>query len=226
MLADQIPDHERDKASGIFGAASALGSLSAYAIAALGAGSLPIMFLAMPALAAVIVVITCLIVKDPMPAMMNTPRMSLSGIFTSFMFDPRQASNFAFLDRQRFIMQTGYTLVGGFGLFFIMLRLKMSVEDATQLSLMTAMFSLVLMASASWAVGMFVSRRGSYGSTLFVSIGLMITSLVLTAFIDDLMMYLVSVALSGTATGGVVRDVWGVGRGAAGRCHRGRQSVR
>ncbi|WP_345470952.1 MFS transporter [Glutamicibacter ectropisis] len=202
MLAEQIPDHERGKASGIFGAASALGPLSAYAIAALGAGSLPVMFLAMPALAAVIVVITCLIVKDPPPTSASTPRMSISAIFTSFIFDPRQAPNFAFLALQRFIMQTGYTLVGGFGLFFIMLRLKMPVEDATRLSLMTAMFSMVLMATVSWAVGMFVSRRGSYGGTLFVSIGLMITSLVLTAFTDDLTVYLLGVALSGIAMGG------------------------
>lgn len=202
MLAEQIPDADRGRASGIFGAASGLGPLAAYVLAALYAKSLPMMFLAMPAVATVLVIGVCLVVKDPPALAGGLPGSSIRSVLGSFAFNPRRVPAFAFVALQRLVMQTGYTLVGAFGLYFVMLRLAMTTVEATQLTLATGMVTLVLMASVSWAVGFLASRSGKYGPFLFASMGAMVASLIISAFATDLPMYLIGVVLSGIAMGG------------------------
>lgn len=200
MLAEQVPDEERGKASGIFGAASGLGSLSAFVLAALFASNLPMMFLAMPTVAVIVVALVCLVVKDPLPQG-SIPRLTLRSTMTSFLFNPSKSPSFAYLLLQRAIMQTGYTLIQAFGLYFLMLRMGMNTKDATQLTLLAGIITLVLMSAVSWGVGFIASRRGRYGPYLFVSIALMATSMILTAFTNQVPVYLVGVFLSGIAMG-------------------------
>ncbi|MDR6868135.1 MFS family permease [Microbacterium resistens] len=200
MLAEQVPDADRGKASGIFGAASGLGMLSAYALAAVFAKSMTVLFLAMPAVAVAIVIAVCVVVKDPVPEG-EIPRVTIRSMLTSFVFNPKETPSFAYVALQRFIMQTGYTLVQAFGLYFLMLRMKMSTVEATQVTLLIGLITLVLLSAVSWGVGFLASRRGRYGGYLLGSIGLMAASLLISAFTDQFLLYLVGVLMSGVALG-------------------------
>ncbi|MFB7843916.1 MFS transporter [Microbacterium sp. NPDC056052] len=200
MLAEQVDDDDRGRASGIFGAASGLGMLSSYALAAVFATHLPAMFLTMPAIAVVIVVLVCLLVRDPMP-LGDIPRVTARSVLTSFVFNPKEAPTFAFVALQRFIMQTGYTLVSAFGLYFLMLRMDMPVVEATQLTLLIGIITLVLMSAVSWGIGFVASRHSRYGAYFVTAIAVMAASLMISAFTQSLVLYLVGVLLSGIAMG-------------------------
>jgi MFS family permease len=200
MLADQVPDKDRGKASGVFGAASGLGMLAAFAIAAVYSTSLPTMFLAMPAVAVVIVIVVCVLVKDPSPDE-ELPRVTIGSVLTSFFFNPKDAPHFAFVALQRFIMQTGYTLVNAFGLYFLMLRMGMPTGEATKLTLVLGMVTLLLSSAVSWVVGFLASRRGRYGAFIFSAVALMAASLLLSAFTNNFAVYVLGVLLSGLAMG-------------------------
>ncbi|MFF5794727.1 MFS transporter [Paeniglutamicibacter sp. NPDC012692] len=200
MLAEQVADEDRGKASGIFGAASGLGMLSAYGLAAVFATSLPMLFLAMPLVSVAIVTAVCIVIKDPLPVG-DIPRVTLRSILTSFVFSPKEAPTFAFVALQRFVMQTGYTLVSAFGLYFLMLRMNMSAAAATQLSLLVGILTLVVMSVVSWGTGFLASRRGRYGSYLVTAILFMAASLLISAFSNNLVLYLFGVLLSGIAMG-------------------------
>ncbi|MCZ9881632.1 MFS transporter [Arthrobacter sp. B2a2-09] len=201
LLADQIPEAQRAKASGIFGAFGFLGLVPAMIVAALFATQLSVVILAMPVFAVAVVAVICIFLNDP-PAERNTiPAPSLGGLLTSFFFNPLRVRMFTLVWIQRFAMQFGYTVISTFGLFYLMLRLNMEQSTAAALTSVATLASAALNVLAAFVCGYLASRRGHYGPFIAGSAVLMAASLLLKAFTGDLVVFWVATVLAGLALG-------------------------
>lgn len=201
LLADQVPEEQRAKASGIFGAIGFLGMVPAMLVAAFFASNLTIVVLAMPIVAVIIVAIVCLVIPDPPIERGDGERGSIAQVFRAFLFNPAKAPMFTLVWVQRATMQFGFTVVSTFGLFYLMIRLDMDQVAAASLTSTAALAGAALNFVAAFACGYLASRRGNYAPFIIGSALLMALSLLLKAFTQDLSVFWVSTLLAGFALG-------------------------
>lgn len=201
LLADQVPEEQRAKASGIFGAIGFLGMVPAMLVAAFFASNLTVVVLAMPVVAVVIVAIVCVFIPDPQVERPVESRGSLLQVFRAFLFNPFTAPMFSLVWIQRATMQLGYTVVSTFGLFYLMVRLGMDQVSAASLTSTATLAGAALNFVAAFACGYLASRRGNYGPFIVGSALIMALSLLLKAFTQDVSVFWVSTLLAGFALG-------------------------
>ncbi|MGW5647724.1 MFS transporter [Saccharopolyspora sp. NPDC003752] len=205
MFADQVPEAQRSKASGIFGAFGFLGVVPAMLIAALFADNLAMLMLGMPALSVVIVVAVCAIVPDPpaaaRPGAHPASGRRLTGAFRSFVFNPLRVPMFSLVWLQRCVMQFGYTIVGTFGLYYLLERLGMDKANAVSLVSVSAIVGAALNTLAAFGCGFLAARRGNYGPFVIASVVAMALSLALKAFTGDLAIFWAATVIAGFALG-------------------------
>lgn len=201
LLADQVPEEQRAKASGIFGAIGFLGMVPAMLVAALFASNLTVVVLAMPIVAVIIVAIVCVFIPDPRVERADASRGSILQVFRAFLFNPFRAPMFSLVWIQRAIMQLGYTVVSTFGLFYLMVRLGMDQVSAASLTSTATLAGAGLNFVAAFACGYLASRRGDYGPFVIGSALIMALSLLLKAFTQDVSVFWVSTLLAGFALG-------------------------
>ncbi|MBO9625176.1 MAG: MFS transporter [Microbacterium sp.] len=201
LLADQVPEEQRAKASGIFGAIGFLGMVPAMLVAAFFASNLTVVVLAMPVVAVVIVVIVCALIPDPQVERVDDSRGSILQVFRAFLFNPFRAPMFSLVWIQRATMQFGYTVVSTFGLFYLMVRLGMDQVSAASLTSTATLAGAALNFVAAFACGYLASRRGNYGPFIVGSALIMALSLLLKAFTQDVSVFWVSTLLAGFALG-------------------------
>ena len=201
LLADQVPEEQRSKASGIFGAFGFLGLVPAMLVATLFAANLPVVILAMPLVAVIIVVVLCLRLPDPAVTQPATEHRSILSVFSAFVFNPFKAPAFTLVWIQRATMQFGYSVVSTFGLFYLMVRLGLEQTSAASLTSVATLAGAALNFAAAFACGYFASRRGNYTPFVVASVGLMAVSLLLKAFTDSTAVFWISSLLAGLALG-------------------------
>lgn len=202
MLADQVPEEQRSKASGVFGAFGFLGIVPAMLIAVLFAGDLPVITLSMPLLSLVIAVVVCAVVPDPpVPAAAREPGRGLGDVFRAFLFNPLRVPTYSLAWIQRCVMQFGYTIVGTFGLFYLIERLGMGQEDAVSLTSVATVAGAAFNTAAAFVCGYLASRRGNYGPFILVAVAGMTLSLLMKAFTGDLAVFWASTVIAGFALG-------------------------
>ncbi|MEU3652831.1 MFS transporter [Streptomyces sp. NPDC032161] len=201
MLADQVPEEQRSKASGVFGAFGFLGIVPAMLIAALFAGDLAVITLSMPLLSVVIAVVVCAVVPDPpVPAAQESGR-GLGDVFRAFVFNPLRAPAYSLAWIQRCVMQFGYTIVGTFGLFYLIERLGMGQDDAVSLTSIATIAGAAFNTVAAFVCGYLASRRGNYGPFVLMAVTGMALSLLMKAFTGDLAVFWASTVIAGFALG-------------------------
>lgn len=201
LLADQVPEEQRAKASGIFGAIGFLGMVPAMLIAAVFAANLTVILLAMPVVAVIIVVIVCVFIPDPQIEHIEQAHRSILEVFRAFIFNPFKAPMFTLVWIQRAAMQFGYTVVSTFGLFYLIVRLGMEDVAAASLTSTATLVGAALNFAAAFACGYLASRRGNYGSFIVGSALIMALSLLLKAFTQDIPVFWISTLLAGLALG-------------------------
>ncbi|WP_335931985.1 MFS transporter [Streptomyces sp. PTD5-9] len=201
MLADQVPEEQRSKASGVFGAFGFLGMVPAMLIAALFAGDLPVVMLSMPLLSVVIAGAVCAVVPDPPVASAAAPARRLGDVFRAFLFNPFRVPAYSLAWLQRCVMQFGYTIVGTFGLFYLIERLGMGQDEAVSLTSVATIAGAAFNVVAAFACGHLASRRGNYGPFVLVAVGGMTLSLLMKAFTGDLAVFWASTVIAGFALG-------------------------
>ncbi|WP_165397366.1 MFS transporter [Microterricola gilva] len=201
LLADQVPEEQRSKASGIFGAFGFLGMVPAMLVAALFASNLTVVMLVMPVFAVVVVTIICFVIPDPPVERQDAGSRSIGQIFSAFLFNPFKVPAFTLVWVQRATMQFGYTVVSTFGLFYLMIRLSMDQTGAASLTSIATLAGAALNVAAAFGCGYLASRRGNYAPFVIGSAALMAVSLLMKAFTDDLAVFWISTALAGFALG-------------------------
>ncbi|AMB58818.1 MFS transporter [Microterricola viridarii] len=201
LLADQVPEQQRAKASGIFGAFGFLGMVPAMIVAALFASNLTLVMLVMPVFAVVVVTVICLVIPDPQVDRQDAGRRSFAQVFSAFVFNPAKVPAFTLVWVQRATMQFGYTVVSTFALFYLMIRLGMDQTGAASLTSIATLAGAALNVVAAFTCGYLASRRGNYAPFVIGSAALMVVSLLMKAFTDDLSVFWISTALAGFALG-------------------------
>lgn len=201
LLADQVPEEQRAKASGIFGAIGFLGMVPAMLVAAFFASNLTIVVLTMPVVAVIIVGVVCIFIPDPPIERMEGSQGSILEVFRAFLFNPFRVPMFSLVWIQRATMQFGYTVVSTFGLFYLMARLDMDQVAAASLTSTATLVGAALNFVAAFACGYLASRRGNYGSFIIGSALIMALSLLLKAFTQDVSVFWASTLLAGFALG-------------------------
>ncbi|MFL1379752.1 MFS transporter [Nocardiopsis protaetiae] len=205
MLADQVPEEQRAKASGVFGAFGFLGLVPAMLIAAVFAENLAVVMLAMPLVSLAVVVAVCAVVPDvPVTAGAVGTGSRASGIgdvFRAFLFNPLRVPRFSLVWVQRCVMQFGYTIVGTFGLFYLIERLGMAQGEAVSLTSMATVAGAGLNTAAAFACGYLASRRGNYGPFIVAATAAMAVSLLMKAYTGDLSVFWASTVIAGFALG-------------------------
>lgn len=201
LLAEQVPEEQRSKASGILGAFGFLGLVPAMIIAALFASNLSLVILAMPIISVVIVVTACIKLPDPPAARTDREQRSLLQIFAAFTFNPLRHRMFTLVWIQRAAMQFGYTIVSTFGLFYLIVRLGMDETGAASLTSLATLVGAALNFAAAFACGYLAGKRGNYTSFIVGAALLMATSLMMKAFTESVAVFWVSTLLAGLALG-------------------------
>ncbi|MCX5205854.1 MFS transporter [Streptomyces sp. NBC_00237] len=203
MLADQLPEEQRAKASGVFGAFGFLGIVPAMLVASLFATNLPVVVLAMPLLSLVLVGVVCAVVPDvPVRERRASPHGGgAGGVFRAFLFNPLRVPAFTLAWAQRCVMQFGYTIVGTYGLFYLIERLGMTQSHAVSLSSLATLLAALLNVVAAFVCGHLAARRGNYGPFVVTAAVAMAVSLLLKAFTGDLAVFWASTAVAGFALG-------------------------
>lgn len=201
LLADQLPEDQRAKASGVFGAFGFLGLVPAMVVAALFSSQLTVLILAMPILAVVLVLLICLLIPDPPVSSPRARHGSLVAVFAAFAFNPFKVPMFTLVWIQRAVMQFGYTIVSAFGLYYLMLRLSLDQSAAAALTSTATLAGAALNFVAAMGFGYAASRRGNYTAVVVGTALLMSASLLLKAFTGDLVSFWVSTLLAGFALG-------------------------
>ncbi|MFJ4166026.1 MFS transporter [Microbacterium sp. NPDC089698] len=200
-IADLVPDHQRAKASGIFGAGNIAGLVPALVIATAFKNDLVLAFMVMPVVAAVATVIIARFVPDASTADSAVAPAKLSGVFTSLVFNPAKHRQFALVWLQRFLIQFGYMLFGTFGLYYLMERLGMDAGRATTTTSMGSLLTGVLSMIAAFAFGFIAAKRANYTPFVIVAILGIAIACFLKAFTGEIGWFWVGSALSGFALG-------------------------
>ncbi|MCY9784311.1 MFS transporter [Nocardiopsis sp. EMB25] len=201
MLADQVPEEQRATASGVFGAFGFLGIVPAMLVAAVFADNLPVVMLAMPMVSLVIVGAVCSIVPDAPASDRERPDRRIRDVFRAFLFNPLRVPRFSLVWVQRCVMQFGYTIVGTFGLFYLIERLGMREADAVSLTSVATVARAGLNTAAAFACGYLASRRGDYGPFVVAATAAMAASLLMKAYSGDLAVFWASTVIAGFALG-------------------------
>lgn len=195
LLADRVPESERSRASGLFGAAAFLGTLPPLVLGALLTEHPVVLTLTMPAIALIGVTLVATLGLPRGDTLHTAPaedREVMSG---------RDLRLFALLTAQRAALQLAFSFLASFTVYFAAQRLSITVASATPLaSLSTALGGAAIVISAL-LTGALVARRGRYGPVVVASaLGLGVAG-VLRATATDAQFIWLTAALGGLALG-------------------------
>ena len=164
LIGDQVEERQRSSVSGVFGAAAFLGTLPPLLLAAIIPTRLDVIILAMPVVAVIVVTICCTVVSDP--PLTREVRSPLPRGAARELRRIVHNSQFMWIWLQRFLMQLAFSLVTSFTLYFVMLRVSRSPEEATPIVAINTFIGGTGIVIAAVVVGFTAGRRGSYGPYL------------------------------------------------------------
>nr|WP_236778798.1 MFS transporter [Agromyces seonyuensis] len=201
MIGDRIPDAQRAKASGIFGAGAFAGLIPAIIIATALKSHLVLAFSILPIVAIVVVLALAPFLTDQPVTRAQVGRPDLRSVAASLVFDPRAVPQFAWVWLQRFVVQFGYMLMGSFGLYYLLTRMELDTATATNLSGVTALLVGVLSIVAAAVCGVWAGRRGNYGPFVVTAVLLLAIACLIKAFTAGIVFFFLANALAGFALG-------------------------
>ena len=201
MLSDRVPDGQRAKASGIFGAGAFAGMVPALIVAGMLKDELVLAFTVMPAVALVVTLATVPFLSDAPTTRAQVGSVHLRGVFGALVFNPVRMPQFAWVWLQRFSMQFGYMIMGTFGLFYLLSRLQMDTDAATTTTSIASLLVAFLSLVAAFTGGYLASRKGDYTPFVMTAILVLAAACLLKAFTASLAMFWIGNVLAGFALG-------------------------
>jgi MFS family permease len=197
FLADVLAEGDRAPASGVFAAATFLGTVPPLALAVVLPDDILLSLLLMPVAAIVVVGAVCAVVREPSPASLGaTP-----GAERTPLLGAGRPPGFAALWVQRLLSQLATSLVLTFTLYLVMDRLRTTTGEATAVTAATTVLGGACLVVSALACGVLAARRGDYGPFLAFSFAGLAAAAVLRAIAGDLVALCLSAALGGLAMG-------------------------
>lgn len=201
MVSDRIPDAQRAKASGIFGAGSFAGMIPGIVVATALKDHLALAFSVGPVAALVVTALVVPFLADRPTTRQEVGRVAIGGVFASLVFDPRKVPQFAWAWLQRFIMQFGYMTMSTFALYYLLTRLELPTGTATNLTSITALAVGLLSLVAAFVCGQLASRRRDYTAFIVTAVLLLAVGCLLKAFTASIALFWAANIAAGLALG-------------------------
>jgi MFS family permease len=203
LLGDQVRERSRAMASGVFGAAAFLGTLPPLVLAGILPGRIDIVVLAMPTAAVAVVLVACLLLRDP-PLGETTGRgrgrVRLRPAMPS-RAELRAARPFALVTLQRLLMHLAFGLATSFTLFFVSDRMRLSPEAAGPVVALVTLAGGSAIVVSALVTGSLAGKRGAYRNWIVAAaIGLAVAA-ALRAVSSDVPPLVAGAVIGGLALG-------------------------
>lgn len=178
-IADLVPEHDRARVAGVFGAAAVASVVFGMGLIAVLPKTMPVVLLTMPALAIPVTLVAFAHLRGlPRP---SQPSARTSENWAARLGSLRGQAQYWRVWWQRLGVQLTYGVVSAYGLFFLIRRVQLDEEQAaTWVSAISAV-SAVVSAVMAVLLGRWASKRGSYGPFILTSMLLIGVALVLKA---------------------------------------------
>lgn len=178
-IADLVPEPDRARVAGIFGAAAVASVVCGMGLIALLPKTMPVVLLTMPALAIPVTIVAFVHLRGlPRPAQ---PSDRATDSWAARFGSLRGQTQYWRVWWQRLGVQLTYGVVSAYGLFFLIRRVQLDEEQAATWVSGISATSAVVSAVMAVVLGRWASRRGSYGPFILASMLLIGGALVLKA---------------------------------------------
>jgi Na+/melibiose symporter-like transporter len=201
LLGDQVRERSRAMASGVFGAAAFLGTLPPLVLAGILPGRIDIVVLAMPTVAVAVVLVACLLLRDPpLSETAGQGRVRLRPTMPS-RAELRAARPFALVTLQRLLMHLAFGLATSFTLFFVSDRMRLSPEAAGPVVALVTLAGGSAIVVSALVTGSLAGKRGAYRNWIVAAaIGLAVAA-ALRAVSSDVPPLVAGAVIGGLALG-------------------------
>nr|WP_276510843.1 MFS transporter [Herbiconiux flava] len=201
LLGDQVRERSRAMASGVFGAAAFLGTLPPLVLAGILPGRIDIVVLAMPTAAVAVVLVACLLLRDPpLSETAGQGRVRLRPAMPS-RAELRAARPFALVTLQRLLMHLAFGLATSFTLFFVSDRMRLSPEAAGPVVALVTLAGGSAIVVSALVTGSLAGKRGAYRNWIVAAaIGLAVAA-ALRAVSSDVPPLVAGAVIGGLALG-------------------------
>lgn len=199
LMADLVPEEDRARVSGWFGAAAVGSVVVGMGLVAVLPKELPVVLLTMPTLAVPVVAWSFgHLSRLPRPP---SPTAPVASGWRERVTGMRGMPQYWLVWVQRLLVQTAYGVVTIYGLFYLMRRADLAEsEAATWVSIVSAA-AAGLSALASVVFGSLAGQRGSYGRFIALSVGLIGVALVVKGLGQSATAYTLAAVLVGVGIG-------------------------
>jgi MFS family permease len=193
--ADRLPASQRGKVSGMTGLTMQVAPVVGILLVGAVPGQTLLIFL-IPAIVAVVLVALFVVFASEADSRQarHPNRLTVGGLFTSYLFAPRDVPDFAWNWLGRFVFFLGLTLTTSFTVFFYAQRLDVPVADVAGVLALTSALSIGTATVGSLGGGWLSDRIRRRKPLVFGGAALFAVGTVVAAFAHDLAM-LVTAAL-------------------------------
>ncbi|WP_203417645.1 MFS transporter [Kineococcus radiotolerans] len=200
VLAERVPSAQRGRVGALGGVSAALAGVGASLFGSFLTGSMLLLFLTPCVVFALGLLIFLPILKDE-PAPAGTVVPSLAEVFRSFLFNPRQHSDFALVFIGKFLLQFGFTFFSTYQLYFLLDRLGSTPEEAGRKLAAAGGISLVALMSFAVLGGFLSDRLRRRKPFIYLAAALIATGLITVAVADSITMFILGGTLLSAGTG-------------------------
>ncbi|MFC7848223.1 MFS transporter [Arthrobacter sp. NPDC057388] len=159
-LADQVPQWQRGKVSGMIGIASQAASLGAAYSASLFGQNMLLLFLVPGVLSLVLVLVFAFVLPDQPIQRRPAPEGGVRTALKTFWVNPRQNPDFAFAWMSRFLVVLAMFMFVTFRLLYLQQNLGLSKQDAAGALAMGVLIYTVALVTAGQIAGWISDRIG------------------------------------------------------------------
>jgi MFS family permease len=195
LLADGVSETARASASGIFGAATFLGTLPALVLVAVFPERIAIIMLVVPIVTLVATTILAILIREGARTGVAAPGSVRAPA------PRRTVVLFSLLAAQRFTMQLAFSLLASFTVYFIAQRFAVSVTDAAPVSSLTTALGGAGIVVSALVVGFLSARGGRYGPVVVLAAVGLAAGACIRAFTTAPLGLWASAAVAGVALG-------------------------
>ncbi|MCZ9880621.1 MFS transporter [Arthrobacter sp. B2a2-09] len=190
--ADQLPEHQRGRVSGLTGMTMQLAPVIGILLVGLMGKQILLVFLVPAAIGTVLIVLFVFGAPETdSRRFTHTESLSIGHVFRSYTFSPREFPDFAWAWAGRFIFFLGLTLTTSFTVYFFAQRLGLPVSGVASVIGLTSALSIISATLGSVGAGWLSDRMHRRRPYIVVAVIVFAGGAVISAFAHELTWLLV-----------------------------------
>lgn len=201
ILPDQVPEAQRGGVSGVLGVCLQIGVVAGVYLTEVTASSSFWMFMAPGFVAAALVALLVVGLRDRHRSRADLPPMDVMGFIRSFWIDPRQAPDFAWAFVSRFLLMIGMAMLMTYQVFYLLDHLHFRDDQIPAAMTSSTLVNTVATVLGSLVSGWWSDRIGRRKIFVWVSALIFGAGLALIALATSFEAFQIGNAVSGFGQG-------------------------